>query len=161
MCIRDRLTTMGMKILNEATGTIVKEDNYGDKIFMTLLDEEQGRSYSTLITKMLSSLNVLGFRKYAVVLIDFFEVEVFGEMGGYDKWLAQGDDQYLASKQEECKPYLWGKRGDFHYWHTYSDHVDKRTLLQACAVGNADELANSVYFVEGQAMRSYFQRTKK
>lgn len=38
---------------------------------------------------MLAHLNIVGLRKYAIELVNFLETEIFGEEGGYNKYLLQ------------------------------------------------------------------------
>lgn len=114
-------------------------------------------------------MNVVGFRRYAIELVNFLEVEIYGEIGGYEKTqinelntadLNNGKtekkvDTTLAKKIiiiNEKSPLEGLKRisGTFEFWVLYGDHKDDpkkiNILSENCLADYPEDFKDSIYF---------------
>lgn len=48
------------------------------------------------IQRILCHLNVVGFRKYAINLVDFLEKEIYGEEGGYTNFINKDNPDFKS-----------------------------------------------------------------
>jgi hypothetical protein len=92
---------------------------------------------------------VVGFRTYAIEFVNFLEKEMFGEQGGYWKYLSQGENpdlEYLRSlKQNPLYPVI--KNNVFKDWRLLGDVVipeDKEKLFALLFITDEKELEASV-----------------
>lgn len=73
--------------------------------------------------RILAHLNVVGFRQYAIELVDFLEIEMFGEKGGHQKHLDEPRPlsiEYI--KKIKSNPLFAIIKYDvFHEWKMYGE----------------------------------------
>ena len=68
----------GIKLVDKQTGKLERAENYGERYRATLM----ASSYNyTRIKRILAHLNIVGFRRYAIQLVEFLETEIYGEHG--------------------------------------------------------------------------------
>lgn len=70
----------GIKLADRKTGRLERASNYEERYKATLISSLHNH---LRIRRILAHLNVVGFRPYAIELVNFLEMEMFGEIGGY------------------------------------------------------------------------------
>lgn len=90
----------------------------------------------------MTHLNNVGFRKYAIEFINFIEVEIFGEIGGYDKY--KENPSFLTDKDPPLKKLV--KYRAFNEWFWYGDRVDKSILYKNCITDDPEDFEDSIFF---------------
>ncbi len=73
-----------MKIANDATGDLERTVKWALRYpHVFLLD----KGNHVLIRRLLAFLNNTGFRRYAIKLVDMLDKEIYGEVGGFQKFI--------------------------------------------------------------------------
>ena len=98
---------------------------------------------------MLAHLNVVGFRQYAIQLVNFLETEIYGEKGGYSKYLDQSKPlkpEYLLSLRN-APLFQLIKYDIFKEWKVYG-HVrtseEEELLFKNCFTNDEDDYEPSI-----------------
>lgn len=91
-------------------------------------------------------LNNVGFRRYAIELVNHWEKEIYGEAGGYEMYLKN-----KKSKNFEQAPLKKLARWEdvFKVWSYYGDHKgdpERIKLLEANCFMKFDNYKESVFF---------------
>jgi len=101
------------------------------------------------VRRILAHLNIVGFRAYAIELVHFLEKEMFGEVGGYWKYLSMGeklDTEYVRQlKQNPLFPVI--KHNVFKDWRLLGEVVipeDKEKLFGLLFIDDEKELEPSI-----------------
>lgn len=101
------------------------------------------------IKRILAHLSIVGFRAYAAELVNFLEIEIYGEKGGYNQYLAEKKPlglEYL--KKMNANPLFGLIRVDiFKDWKIYAeptDYKEKNMLMLTTQITNEKELEPSV-----------------
>lgn len=148
-----------MKLKSKNTGELERTDKYKKRY---AIDEDffkKNRYKDALLTyfhnhlrirRILTHLNNVGFRRYAVQLVNFLEKEIYGEVGGYKKF-TEGDKSFNKKAFEEAPLQKLSKMSKvFPTWAMYGDHYNdpKRIELleQNCFGKYPDDFQDSVYF---------------
>ncbi len=85
----------GIKLVNVKTGKLERAKDYAKRLTFLISCIHIPRYKATLLTspnnhmrikRILANLNVVGFRQYAIEFVNFLEVEIYGEIGGYKKY---------------------------------------------------------------------------
>jgi len=76
----------GMKIIDHNTGKVARSDHYEKRYDKTLITSLHNH---LRVRRILTHMNVVGFRKFAIELVDFLETEIYGSKGGYKHFLEQ------------------------------------------------------------------------
>ena len=69
------------------------------------------------IRRILTHLNNVGFRKYAIELVKFFEAEIYGGFGGYAEY--KTTKKFLA--EDPPLKELADKKGTYDVWSFYGE----------------------------------------
>ena len=96
-------------------------------------------------------MNVVGFRKYALELVSFLEIEIYGSKGGYKSFLEQprplkGD--YIR-KLKNNPLYALIIHDVFKIWKIYGEVTtsqEKEELMKNCFTSSKEDFENSIYF---------------
>lgn len=101
------------------------------------------------VRRILAHLNVVGFRLYAIELVNFLEKEMFGEIGGYKKFMDQPrplSSEYL--KKLKGNPlYAIIKYDVFKDWKIYGEvtnEEERRILYQNCFTSDEKDYEPSI-----------------
>jgi len=70
----------GIRLADKKTGRLERASNYEERYKATLITSLHNH---LRIRRILAHLNVVGFRPYAIELVNFIEKEMYGEVGGY------------------------------------------------------------------------------
>ena len=74
----------GMEMYDNDTGALTRAENYKERYSQALIAKQHNH---LRIWRILASLNINGFRRYAIELVKFLEVEIYGEVGVYESLL--------------------------------------------------------------------------
>ena len=101
------------------------------------------------IKRILAHLSIVGFRPYAIELVNFLEIEIYGEKGGYKKYLEEKKplgQEYL--KKINANPLFDLVRIDiFKDWRIYAeptDHKEMNMLMLTTQITDEKEFEPSV-----------------
>ena len=100
---------------------------------------------------MLAHLNVVGFRNYAIELVNFIEVEMTGQSGGYEKYVKSlyRTEELRNLKQNPLYPIL--KFDVFKEWKMYGECRSQEEwdlLYKNCFTSETQDYAPSIIFSE-------------
>jgi hypothetical protein len=94
--------------------------------------------------RILTHLNNVGFRRYAIELVKHFEKEIFGEVGGFQKYKATKKCDNANAPLRE----LAGK-SVFETWSWYGEaktEADQKNLQKNSFMKYPDDFKESIYF---------------
>lgn len=117
----------GMQLVDKKTGKLARANHYLARYRLALLSNFHNH---LRIKRILSHLSITGFRAYAVELVNFLEVEIYGEKGGYKEYLAETKplkQEYI--KKISTNP-LYGlvKCDIFKDWSIYAEPTNQKEL---------------------------------
>jgi len=138
----------GMKIVDRNTGEVARSDKYEERYHKTLITSLHNH---LRIRRILTHMNVVGFRKYAIELVKFFEVEIYGCEGGYLQFTGQpkplkGD--YIR-KLKNNPLYDLIRYDVFKIWKAYGQcngKTETEELYKFCFTHNENDYEDSIYF---------------
>jgi hypothetical protein len=137
----------GMKIVNKQTGEVARSDKYEERYHKTLITSLHNH---LRIRRILTHMNVVGFRKYAIELVKFFETEIYGSEG-YKQFLSQPKplkgDYIRRMKNNPLYPLV--QYDVFKIWKMYGEvHTkdEKDELHKNCFTTNEKDYEESIYF---------------
>mmetsp|Transcript_14808 Transcript_14808/g.12615 ORF Transcript_14808/g.12615 Transcript_14808/m.12615 type:complete len:242 (-) Transcript_14808:150-875(-) len=137
----------GMEIDNFKTGKLKRANNYEERYRATLITSLHNH---LRVRRILAHLNITGFRKYAIELVKFIEIEMFGELGGYKKFQETKrplDPSYLVKlKVNPLYPII--KYDIFFEWKIYGECNTQKEwddLHKNCFATEAKEYEDSVF----------------
>ncbi len=137
----------GMKLVNPMTGDIERSAGFAPRYKDALLTYYHNH---LRMRRILTHLNNVGFRRYAVKLVDFLEKEIYGEVGGYVKY--EKDAKDFNKKAFESAPLrkLAKVSGTFPIWRLYGDHKNDSKAIAAleknCFGKYPEDFVESVFF---------------
>jgi len=141
------LDFFGIRITNHTTGDLERTEGFEPRYKDAFLKYYHNH---LRMRRILTHLNNVGFRRYAIKLVDFLEKEIYGEVGGYQKF--EDDSKNFNKKAFEAAPLrkIANVSGAFPIWRLYGDHKndEKRIALLAknCFSKYPEDFADSVYF---------------
>jgi hypothetical protein len=101
------------------------------------------------IRRILAHLNVVGFRKYAIELVNFLETEIFGGVGEYKKYLENkknlSADYIRKLKTNPLYPII--KYDVFKDWKIYGetgDQEETKKLHDNCFTSDPADYVDSI-----------------
>ena len=100
--------------------------------------------------RILTHLNNVGFRRYAVSLVDFLEKEIYGELGAFEKFCEESSKFNKKAFAEAPLRKIARMRGAFEVWEMYGDHKDDperiKLLEKNCFSKYPEGFKESIYF---------------
>lgn len=93
----------------------------------------------SLFRRILTYLNNTGFRKYSIQLVNWLETEIYGEIGGRDKYILQSKE-FNAEAYEHAPLKSLAKLGLFELYAVYGDTKEDSELIRVL-----EENCNSKY----------------
>lgn len=138
----------GIKLADKRTGRLERAHNFDSRYRATLLLSTQNH---TRVKRLLAHLNVVGFRRYAVQFVKFFETEIYGEEGGYQIYKEQEkplkSDYLLRLRSNPLFPLI--KYDVFKEWRVYGEvntPEEVELLHQNCYTNDEKDFEASILF---------------
>ena len=123
--------------------TYFKRNRYQDAL-ITTTNNHSG------IRRILACLNTLGFRKYAIELVNFFEIEIFGEKGAYKKF-KEKDKTFNTEAYDNAPLMKLSMSKVFEIFVIYGDHENNpkkiKLLEDNCLCKYPDDFQDSVFII--------------
>jgi len=79
--------------------------------------------------RVLAFLNNIGFRRYAIKLVEMLEKEIYGEVGGYEKYI-QKDREFDKKAFDKAPLKDLAKENTFKIFSMYGDHQNNPKRIQ-------------------------------
>jgi len=136
----------GIVLADKKTGRLERAKNYEERYRATLITSLHNH---LRVRRILAHLNIVGFRAYAIELVNFLEKEMFGEVGGYIKYLRQQDPMPLDFLRQLKQNPLFSiiKHNVFKDWRLLgevSSPIDKDKLYGLCFATDEKDFEPSV-----------------
>lgn len=141
------LDFFGLELIDQETGEIDRNQNYAARYKKAFLTNYH---HHLKLTRVLSFLNIVGLRKYAIALVDFLEAEIYGDVGGYEIYKNLSEDQNLDAVLPRFKysPLsALAETSAFKTWKTYGNfgqNPKRREELETSCMIDLDEYKESV-----------------
>lgn len=140
------LEFFGIKLADKKTGRLARTPNFEKRYRATFITSTNNH---VRIKRILAHLNVVGFRQYAIQLVNFLEEEIYGEKGGYNKYLEQSKPlkpEYLLSVRGAPLFHLI-KYDIFKDWKVYgnvSTSEEEELLFKSCFTNDESDYEPSI-----------------
>jgi len=100
--------------------------------------------------RILTHLNNVGFRRYAIELVNFLEKEIYGQQNGYELFTSKNKDFDQKAFEKAPLQKLAKVNGAFPVWVFYGDHKDDSEKIQLleknCFAKYPEGFQDSIYF---------------
>jgi len=138
------LDFFGMKMIDDQTGDLARTGKWALRYPHTFLIQT---SNFLLMRRVLAFLNNTGFRRYALKLVDMLEKEIYGEIGGYQKFLQKDINKALFDKAPLKD---LARENTFKIFAMYGDHQNDpkkiKLLEENCFSMYPEGFVDSVFF---------------
>jgi len=143
------LDFFGLKMSNLQTGELTKTDKWQKRYEETFVSN---KSDFVTVRRILTFLNNVGLRKYAIQFVNFMEKEIYGEIGGYKKFKTIQNAKSMNKSALANAPLkkLAADTSIFEIMSIYGDHHNDpqkiKELEENCFCKYPDGFQDSVYF---------------
>jgi hypothetical protein len=136
----------GMKLVDRKTGKLARAENYEERYKATLITSLHNH---LRVRRILAHLNIVGFRNYAIELVNFLETEMFGGKGAYKVF--KGESRPLSNdyiRSIKTNPLFAIIRYDvFKDWKIYGEctsNEEREILYKNCFTDDEKDYAPSI-----------------
>jgi len=103
-----------------------------------------------MIRRVLACLNITGFRRYAIQLVNFLEKEIYGQANGFELYMKNSKEFDQKAFQTAPLKKFVEKPQIFQILSHYGDHHDNlqriKLLEENCLAKYPEDFQMSVYF---------------
>lgn len=136
-----------MVIEDQQTGKLARNSrNYAKRYHETLITSLHNH---LRVRRILAHLNIVGFRDYAIELVNFLEIETFGYIGGFQDYQKNKYNVAYCEKFKSNPLFPIAKYSAFKDWMIYgkvTTDEDLKILYKNCFSEDPEDYKPSVFF---------------